>query len=72
MYKYPKCHFAGTTPQNNIICCNCPEYLIVCQPIASEDGYAFGSECDSWFCEGCTLTDCPFKSIENRSYKNKQ
>ncbi|WP_113675260.1 hypothetical protein [Vallitalea guaymasensis] len=54
------CKYAGTTPQNNVMCNSCPLFIECCLPIASEDGYGLGSELDCILCEGCQH-DCTYK-----------
>lgn len=47
------CRYKGACPPYNSMCADCPLYLNTCIPIASKDGYAMGSECDCFLCEGC-------------------
>lgn len=55
------CKFIGRTPLNNRMCLCCPLFLETCTPIASDDGYALGSECDRYLCSGCKVESCIYK-----------
>jgi hypothetical protein len=48
------------TDYENNMCSNCTLFLNTCQPIASGDGYALGSEADCYLCYGCTRFHCPY------------
>ena len=48
------CHYAGVVHLENTMCWRCSLFLHTCTPIASESGYALGSELDCILCEGCT------------------
>ena len=64
MMMVSRCQYQGTTPTNNNICDECDLYLHTCQAVATDDGYAVGSECgDYFYCEGCQQHSCSYKSL---------
>ena len=58
------CKYVGRTPLDNSMCLNCELFLNTCSPVASDDGYAGGSECGCYLCEGCDEYDCMYKNQE--------
>lgn len=60
----PVCQYSGMTPMSNTICRRCQLFLQTCIPIASDDGYAMGSECGIYLCEGC-LRECRYAESVN-------